>query len=1195
MNAFTTLLQDEGVVKLGRTLLHFACQGAAAALVAGVLLLTLRRASAAARYVALLCVFAAMALCPVMTFLSLSERALAQPSSPAASLRIERQEFDAALTTAAHSSQTEPAAAPPETRAPVTSRLGSLRDWLEPRLGWLAAAWALGVLVLSLRLAIGWIRLHRTRSAAENLVEGRWQQTLAALSERLRISRPVRLLHSAAQQTPLVMGWLRPVILLPATAMTGLTPAQWEAVLAHELAHLRRHDYLVNLAQTVVEILLFYHPAVWWLSNRIRLEREHCCDDLAVEVCGDATGYARALTELEELRGAPEPAVGAGGPLLTRIRRLVSPPAPRVDLRASWLAAALVLALLLGLGVIGKVTSGDAGTTDPTLDRLIQGMEARGELMRREVRSIRGFYVIRQTEREGSGEMAPAPGEDQGEQAEGPQKFTPRVGVLFPRWEVENDFTGTVLVESVVREHSAWMEGRYRNSRWTVSPDERARREMNGCDRQHYWSYSEKPGNSGPEFVLDEECGEKLVGGAGSWVNWRLGLSGWVDVSRDHGVPRRIWAVRSGNPRLIGEDKANGLTCQVIGYDEPDVTGFERLWVCPALGHAIVRAEGEATGYKNLPAGVYSRHSREYSGFREAFEGLWLPTVVSTKRERQDADGNWVVTGTSEVEVVLLEVNKPVPEEELLPPPQGGTDVLGDEVWEAALGKAGIGHSAGPVAEEELLPPPEGGSLLLTDEQRQWAEWVEAADKAQKGQWAEWVEAADKAEKGQWAEWVEAADKRAEAPGAAAEAPTIRRIQFEGIRELTANDILAVMETKPGDSYDRQRLARDAQAIEQLYQAKGYVVATVLAHRTSGDGILTLTITEGEIEDIAVRGTDEQQAVAVLDSISAKVGDVYNDEAAKRDLAEISSLGWVKSARRDVEVGSAPGKVILVFTVTPRATEISQPAADAEEVVYEVIELKFLDPVYVAWLFGQAELSADAFFLPPASLGIGEAVFEDSTASAGTVVTESPLETFLPEGIEVLAPVAQLSQQLVVGGTPEAVAELREVIAMLDRKPQQVILELTSFRGLPVGADESDFAEGQSEHGGAGRGLFLGVWTDPEPPHDAECRHARVATMNLVPTVNTLMDTLPSGLLFVASPRINSDGTITLYAHIRRAEWEEGKPPNVETAAMVPRVLAQTAVNVKDGEPVGFVFHFEDFWHTVILTPRIVRETHEED
>src|SRR5207247_762569 len=108
--------------------------------------------------------------------------------------------------------------------------------------------------------------------------------------------------ESALVDVPTVVGCMRPVILLPIAAISNLTPSQIEAILAHELAHIRRHDYLVNLLQTLAETLLFYHPGVWWVSARIREEREHCCDDVAVEVCGDAVIYARALAELETWR-----------------------------------------------------------------------------------------------------------------------------------------------------------------------------------------------------------------------------------------------------------------------------------------------------------------------------------------------------------------------------------------------------------------------------------------------------------------------------------------------------------------------------------------------------------------------------------------------------------------------------------------------------------------------------------------------------------------------------------------------------------------------------------------------------------------------------------------------------------------------------------------------------------------------------
>jgi hypothetical protein len=137
---------------------------------------------------------------------------------------------------------------------------------------------------------------------------------MEGLIRRLQVARPVRLYLSTIAEVPIVIGWLRPYILLPVSAVTGLGESQLGAILAHELAHIRRHDYLANLLQNAVETLLFYHPAVWWVSRWIRQEREHCCDDLAVEICGDVMVYAGALAQLEELRGGvSEPALAAAG------------------------------------------------------------------------------------------------------------------------------------------------------------------------------------------------------------------------------------------------------------------------------------------------------------------------------------------------------------------------------------------------------------------------------------------------------------------------------------------------------------------------------------------------------------------------------------------------------------------------------------------------------------------------------------------------------------------------------------------------------------------------------------------------------------------------------------------------------------------------------------------------------------------
>src|SRR5881628_341581 len=289
------------------------------------------------------------------------------------------------LATAVRLSGTSPqisdvvtATSPVTAAAPVADRI---RAALEPALPWVVLVWFGGVVALSLRLASGWLMTRRLWTTDTHPVPEGCEEALGRLAARLRISRPVRVLGSAVVQVPAVIGWLRPMILLPASALTGLTPLQLDALLAHELAHVRRYDYVVNLLQSVVETLLFYHPAAWWVSQQVREEREHCCDDLAVAVCGDAHFYATALLSMERLRVTPPAfalaATGPGGALMGRIRRLVAP--VQVEIFPRWMAGVIAVTLALGGGAhlaTGTAATGDrGGMRTATLDSLIDRVE----------------------------------------------------------------------------------------------------------------------------------------------------------------------------------------------------------------------------------------------------------------------------------------------------------------------------------------------------------------------------------------------------------------------------------------------------------------------------------------------------------------------------------------------------------------------------------------------------------------------------------------------------------------------------------------------------------------------------------------------------------------------------------------------------------------------------------------------------
>jgi GWxTD domain-containing protein len=233
----------------------------------------------------------------------------------------------------------------------------SLNKGLVPDLAvlipWLAPLWLCGVCLFYCRYAAGWLSSQRLRSRGVCNAPEPWQASLSRLAAELKVSRPVVLLESFFADAPMVMGHFRPAILVPLGFLAGLPPDQVEAILLHELAHVSRSDYLVNVCQRLLEGLLFYHPAAWWISRVIRAERENCCDDIVVSQRGNAHVYAAALSELERNRferwSPHQAAVAAkGGNLVKRIRRLLYPKGPN----GIWAPAMALAVLLVTSGVL---------------------------------------------------------------------------------------------------------------------------------------------------------------------------------------------------------------------------------------------------------------------------------------------------------------------------------------------------------------------------------------------------------------------------------------------------------------------------------------------------------------------------------------------------------------------------------------------------------------------------------------------------------------------------------------------------------------------------------------------------------------------------------------------------------------------------------------------------------------------------
>jgi beta-lactamase regulating signal transducer with metallopeptidase domain len=351
MKELATLLGSPLFQRIGGALLAFLWQGTLVAALLACADVALRRRKASLRYAVGSGALLLMLAMPVATFLT--HRA---PEGDARGAAATQAAAAPAVAPPASGVSSEPPFPEHTTTGSLAMRIRRGAASLEP---FLVAGWLLGVLLLSLRFLAGWAAARSLVRREVSPAPDHMLATLARLCERLRVSRPVRLMQSAALAVPTALGAVRPVILLPLCAAVGLSPEAVEALLAHELAHIRRHDYLVNLLQTAVETLLFYHPAVWWVSRWIRAERENCCDDLAVMATGDPRAYARALVGLEETRGfAFQLSVAAnGGSLWRRVSRLLPLPAPPADRASGWMAGVLALAMLGTLGAAARFSS----------------------------------------------------------------------------------------------------------------------------------------------------------------------------------------------------------------------------------------------------------------------------------------------------------------------------------------------------------------------------------------------------------------------------------------------------------------------------------------------------------------------------------------------------------------------------------------------------------------------------------------------------------------------------------------------------------------------------------------------------------------------------------------------------------------------------------------------------------------------
>jgi bla regulator protein blaR1 len=357
-STLTNWLSPTGMESLGWALLHFLWQGTAVAALAAAAMALCRRAST--RYLVAVGALVLMLLTPLATFFYAQQQsgvADTAKSSPLAAAAWSTARGRDAASGAIQRSSSERSFVERSAIAPSLDALP-----------WLVEAWLLGVAIFSLRSAGGFLLLERERRRQSAVVSPRVLEICYTLQNRIGLNRAIAYCECAWLQAPAVIGWFRPVVFLPVTALTGLSEEQLEVVIAHELAHIQRFDPFVNVFQVCVETLLFYHPAVWWLNKRIRSDREHCCDDMAVALCGNAVEYARALTMMEEWRSAPVFAMAANrGPLTERIVRVLGLKTLGAGMRGIGLTGSVLClgaALIAGNALLGMAhpPSAHAGT-----------------------------------------------------------------------------------------------------------------------------------------------------------------------------------------------------------------------------------------------------------------------------------------------------------------------------------------------------------------------------------------------------------------------------------------------------------------------------------------------------------------------------------------------------------------------------------------------------------------------------------------------------------------------------------------------------------------------------------------------------------------------------------------------------------------------------------------------------------------
>ncbi len=324
-------VSEETIRSLGLTLLDSLWQGAALLFVCGSLLWLLRNRSSRVRYYVVLAGLLALPVMTVVTFTG-------HYHTPAEESAMNSHELVLPVQPSVAGDEGLP--------VPDLTLVDQWHNWAQSNASYISLIWVIGFALFAFRLSGGFYMVHKLKRNSKTPMDDYWVNKIRSMCMELGIKLPVELRQSASLTSPIVMGYLKPIVIFPIGLLQGLPTDQVEAILLHELAHIKRYDYLINVFVSLLQVVFFYHPAYWWLQSQLDSEREYSCDDLVLNQTGNRLSLVKALAAVREFQiTGQSPALGFAGhknQLLKRVERIM-----KKKTRTNWLGGLISMSVLL--------------------------------------------------------------------------------------------------------------------------------------------------------------------------------------------------------------------------------------------------------------------------------------------------------------------------------------------------------------------------------------------------------------------------------------------------------------------------------------------------------------------------------------------------------------------------------------------------------------------------------------------------------------------------------------------------------------------------------------------------------------------------------------------------------------------------------------------------------------------------------